>query len=450
MIPRKYLSSFILSVSALSAFHAADAAPLPSVHQPGHFSKIMVVIFENMSYAEIRNEPTFKKLVEYSGHTLDQNGRLLRMMTARPAMDSSGNGYAFFSSYYNNHTGGTEPARPSQPNYIAMTSGSIQGIKDNDMHDLDVDNLAIELNDAGISWKIYAEDLPDPKAAMLSDTLRTHGMMNVSPRQPFVRDPDKSEEENDLAEQKYLDEYRKLNHLYQEENKTGFNFASGCFTGASNVDGGGAHDNGYMRKHEPFISYQNIQKNFANCKNIQNAAHLAADINNMADVNFYIPNQINDGHNGTLAERTMRANAFLSRMMGTDPKTGEPLPNAANAPFQKFMAQDGLLVITFDEPSVTGNPDKTIYTLLAGSMINSGAYPNKDGKNAPVCYPAINKQNNYSPDENGKYDPAHCNHYNLLKLIENNWRLRGLDAKSTSTGYKYALPLDNDISSLWK
>src|SRR5579883_1633099 len=56
MIPRKYLSSFILSVSALSAFHAADAAPLPSVHQPGHFSKIMVVIFENMSYAEIRNE----------------------------------------------------------------------------------------------------------------------------------------------------------------------------------------------------------------------------------------------------------------------------------------------------------------------------------------------------------------------------------------------------------
>lgn len=439
------LSSLAISVSTLALVTAPYAAP--AHHQPLHFNKIMVVIFENMSYAEIKNEPTFKKLVEYSGHTLDENGKLLRLSNAKPGLDVSGNGYAFFSSYFNNHNGGTEPTRPSQPNYIAMTSGSIQGIKDNDNHDIDADNLGMELNDAGVSWKVYAEDLPDPKAAMILDVSKSPVNSLIAPA--FIPDANKTEAENDMAEQTYFANFKKTHHAGDAE-KNGYSAASGCFIGASNVDSGGGQDDGYKRKHEPFISYLNIQKNIANCKYIINATHLTADINKMADVTFYIPNQIDDGHNGTLAQRTTNANAFLSRMMGTDPKTGNPLPDAANAPFQKFMAQNGLLVITFDEPSVTGNPDKTIYTLLAGSMINSGAYPNNEGKNLPVCYPAKDQQTRYAEDKNGKYDPAHCNHYNLLKMIEANWILRGLQAKNTSAGYKYALSLDNGIPGLWK
>ncbi len=436
----RFVSIFLLTIFFIPVFSYAQTNPQQ------HFRKVMIVMFENMSYTEIKQEPTFKKLVEYTGNILDQNGKLIPLLKSKSMQDSAGNGYAFFSNYYNNHSGGIEPTRPSQPNYIAMTSGSIQSIEDNDNYNLFVDNLANELNDAKIKWKVYAENLPDPKAA--SALILDKSNLSKGKITPFIRDPNKDEYENDLAEQRYLKEYKKAHHTSINDNeKTEFNLTSGCYIGSSYIDDGDP-DDGYVRKHEPFISYMGIQSSYENCKNIVNGSHLFDDINNMPEVSLYIPNQINDGHNGTLEERTIRANTFLSKMMGTNPKTGEPLPDAANAPFQKFMAQDGLLIITFDEPSVTGNPDRTIYTIFAGKMINSGAYPNKEFQHAPICYPTKNKQTKL--DKNGSYDTLQCNHYNLLKLIEKNWGLRGLNPQHTSAGYKYAFSLDNNIPILWK
>lgn len=405
----------------------------PMLHQPKHFQKIMVVMFENMSYAEIKNEPTFKRLVEYSGHSLDAEGRLIKLASRHPMHDLTGNGYAFFSSYYNNHSGGNEPTRPSQPNYIALTSGSIQNVSNNEDHDLAIDNLAMELIDAGVSWKVYAEDLPDPR-----NTRYIHQSADSIDVKPFIPDPQKSEQENDAAEHQYYAKYKKQNSSSSPMTR------SSCFTGHTYPS-----EDGYQRKHEPFISYKNIQSQYERCKNIVNSKHLESDMDQLPAVSFYIPNQINDGHNGELEQRIVRANAFLSRMMGTDPKTGLPLPSSADAPFQKFMAHGGLVVITFDEPSVIGNPDNTIYTLFAGNMVRSGAYPDKAGEHAPICYPYISEQTKYPRDPNGDYERSHCNHYNLLKLIEKNWSLRGLSDKNSSSGYKYAYPLDNNISDLW-
>lgn len=409
-------------------------------HEPKHFKKIMVVMFENMSYAEIKHEPTFKRLVEYTGNRLQDNGKLAKLKHPGVMQDTTGNGYAFFSNYYNNQSGGKEPTRPSQPNYIALTSGSIHGVKDNEKHDLDVDNLAMELIEADVSWKVYAEDLPDPS---MSSSYRSNSAFPnsfYSQIPTYKTNTQLSEEENDEAQHKYYkNEFNKANYPYR------FTRMSRCFIGAS------TSKDGYQRKHEPFISYKNIQNNYDNCKNIVNASHLYEDINDLPAVSFYIPNQINDGHNGNFKQRTTRANAFLSKMMGTDPKTGEPLPNANEAPFQKFMAQGGLLVITFDESSLDGHPDRTIYTMLAGKMVNSGVYPNQEGIKAPICYPPLSEQTKYASDTHGEYDPAGCNHYNLLKMIEDNWSLRGLHPEHTSAGYKYAYSLDNSLTTtLWK
>jgi hypothetical protein len=379
-----------------------------------HFNKIMVVVFENMSYAEIKNAPIFQKLVEYSGSTLSVNG-LQKRPEQIARRDIDGNGYAFFSNYHNNHAAGSVPSRSSQPNYFAMTSGSVQNIGDNNKHDLNVDNLAKELIEANISWKVYAEDLPDPKTV----------------------DP-KVEQSTFFTGVK-----EKIANLFNYFKKPDFNKISGCYIGEYySKDNHDKDHNGYARKHEPFISYLDIQNNGNYCKNIVNAKHLSDDVV-MSQMSFYIPNQINDGHNGKLDERTRNANRFLSLMMGMDPKTSELLFNASEAPFRRFMAQNGLLVITFDEPSTTGNPDQTIYHLLAGKMINSGTY-------APTCYPDISKQTKYPRDKNGDYDPSHCNHYNLLKMIEANWNLRGLIPTHTSAGYKYAYSLDASAEKLWK
>jgi hypothetical protein len=51
-------------------------------------------------------------------------------------------------------------ARPSQPNYIALFSGSTHGVADNDNHDLDARNLADEIEAKGRTWKVFAENVP--------------------------------------------------------------------------------------------------------------------------------------------------------------------------------------------------------------------------------------------------------------------------------------------------
>jgi hypothetical protein len=46
---------------------------------------------------------------------------------------------------------------PSLPNYLAMTSGSTWGIRDDNFHKLPVTGLGNQLTKAGVSWKAYTE-----------------------------------------------------------------------------------------------------------------------------------------------------------------------------------------------------------------------------------------------------------------------------------------------------
>ena len=51
-------------------------------------------------------------------------------------------------------------ARPSQPNYFAMFSGSTHGVTDNDDHDLDAPTVADQIEASGRTWREYAENRP--------------------------------------------------------------------------------------------------------------------------------------------------------------------------------------------------------------------------------------------------------------------------------------------------
>jgi phosphatidylinositol-3-phosphatase len=54
----------------------------------------------------------------------------------------------------------TAVARPSQPNYFAMLSGSTQGVHDNDDHDIDAPTLYDQIEASGRTWREYAENRP--------------------------------------------------------------------------------------------------------------------------------------------------------------------------------------------------------------------------------------------------------------------------------------------------
>ena len=51
-------------------------------------------------------------------------------------------------------------ARPSQPNYIALLSGSTHGVDDDNSHDIDAPTIADQLEAKGRTWHVYAENVP--------------------------------------------------------------------------------------------------------------------------------------------------------------------------------------------------------------------------------------------------------------------------------------------------
>ncbi len=51
-------------------------------------------------------------------------------------------------------------AHPSQPNYLAMFSGSTQGVTDDSPHNLAGTNLADQLETSGKTWRVFAQDYP--------------------------------------------------------------------------------------------------------------------------------------------------------------------------------------------------------------------------------------------------------------------------------------------------
>lgn len=51
-------------------------------------------------------------------------------------------------------------ARPSQPNYIALTSGDTWGVVNNSRHTLDVRHIGDLVEEAGLTWRAYAEGYP--------------------------------------------------------------------------------------------------------------------------------------------------------------------------------------------------------------------------------------------------------------------------------------------------
>lgn len=120
----------LLFVIALLALVLAPAAYAEKLPRPDH---VVVVIEENRGYSQMMNMRNSNSYI----HALARRGVL------------------FTQSYGVTH--------PSQPNYLALFSGSTQGVSLNSCpHRFDGDNLASSLLAAGLSFASYSESLPAP------------------------------------------------------------------------------------------------------------------------------------------------------------------------------------------------------------------------------------------------------------------------------------------------
>ncbi|HVT03165.1 MAG TPA: alkaline phosphatase family protein [Thermoanaerobaculia bacterium] len=109
-------------------------------------TRVVVVILENENGGVALEQPFLKKLA------------------------SSG---AYLSNYY-------ALAHPSQPNYIGLVSGSIDGVQGNRIGTLNRRHLGDLLSEKRLTWKSYAEDYPG------GCDLRSHIRNYVRRHEPFL------------------------------------------------------------------------------------------------------------------------------------------------------------------------------------------------------------------------------------------------------------------------
>lgn len=137
-----------------------------------------------------------------------------------------------------------------------------------------------------------------------------------------------------------LEEAKKDWRLYAED------YPGNCFLGKTSGD--------YARKHVPFLSFVNVQKNPSRCAKVVEGIQFLNDFEagTLKDFSMYIPNLKNDGHDTgiTFGDRWFKQNfnSFLH-----SPK----------------FPKDLLVVVTFDEGTT---PNNQIYTLLYGANVMPG------------------------------------------------------------------------------
>ena len=140
----------------------------------------------------------------------------------------------------------------------------------------------------------------------------------------------------------------------------------------------GAHKGNYYRKHNPFVSFDNIRNNATRCAKIVDAKQLDEDLarGTLPQYSYYTPNINNDGHDTGLAYAGKFLDAFFSERLAKFP------PGT-------------LIFITWDEDDYFTN--NQISSIAIGSMIKPGVE-----------------------------DTTLYNHFSLLRTIEDNWALGNL------------------------
>ncbi len=92
------------------------------------FDRVVIIVLENADYNRALQQPFLQHLTTLG---------------------------ALFTDYH-------AVTHPSYPNYLAMVAGGTLGINNSDQRDLEGTNLVDLLEAAGVSWKVYAENLPAP------------------------------------------------------------------------------------------------------------------------------------------------------------------------------------------------------------------------------------------------------------------------------------------------
>ena len=305
--PRAFYSALICSMMLVLFFAATPLSAQNSRSNLKNFQHVFVIMMEN---------------------TLIGNPNA-------PFINAAASRYGLATNYFG-------VTHPSQPNYIAATSGSLNGVLDDNDTTVDVRNIVDQLEAGGKTWKAYMQSYS------LCATPLDHACGN---------------------------------QLYE-------------------------------RKHNPFISYLDVQTNPARVANIVDFSQLSSDLasGNVADYVWISPDQCNDMHGrGSTPDDPCDFSQIQPLIAAGD----SFLLNTVNAIMNsKAWTGNSVIFITWDESDFTG-------TGLEGFGDVSGCCDSPaDAGGGHVVSLVISHSDHTPRSSNVPYT-----HYSMLATIQDAWKL---------------------------
>jgi len=345
-----FVIGFVFQIATVQGASLENVQPLviPS------FDHVVIVIEENKGYADVIGK-------EYA-----------------PYINSLGSQGAVFTNAHGDW-------HPSQPNYFALFSGSMQNIVGDDCPLKTLAGQSPHLDESlggtllaryTNGFGAYAENLPqkDIGACFAYVPQGSHQLKETND------DPGKKDARNDQ----------------------------------------------YARKHNPWVSFTNLQGKIHDGKlfpnyNVDYAAHPqmcsptnASVYNDLPVVSFVIPNNQNDMHTGqSISEEVSRGDTWLKQHLSCYAEWA--------------MNHNSLLIVTWDEDSSTD----ACKGKDAGSGVCEMTYPDKGQHTGTI------PENNIIPTifagahvKAGQYSEW-INHYNILRTLEDMYRLKYLGVSAS-------------------
>lgn len=255
---------------------------------------------------------------------------------------------------------------PSQPNYVASTSGGLHGVNSDNDTTVSARNIVDQLSKKNLTWKAYMQSMTDCATGVASPTTIP--------------------------------------------NETDYKFDHAC---------GNAYYGAqlYQRKHNPFITYNDIATNANRMTNVVDLDSLQADLQLGAGFPNYAwisPDQCHDMHGlgAPVASDPCDYSQEQSLISMGDSFLKKTVREIMNSP---VWDDNTAIFITWDEADYTGNG-------FQGFGDDSGCCDSPSGQGGGhVLTLVITKNSESHNGQRVQFAPA--NHFSTLATIEKNWHL---------------------------
>lgn len=275
-----------------------------------NFQHVFIIMMENTSYDSLIGNPN------------------------APWINSAVATYGVATNYFG-------VTHPSQPNYIAATSGSTNGVVDDNDTTINVPNIVDQIEGSGRTWKAYMQSL-----SLCNGNLLAHACGN---------------------------------QLYE-------------------------------RKHNPFVSYQDVQSNPARMANIVDFSQFSTDLanNSVPDYTWISPDQCHDMHGRAATPSDPCDFSQVQSLI----KTGDAFLNSTVSAIMNSQAFNGnsVIFVTWDESDFTGTGPSGFGDTRGCCDANPGG--------GHVLTITISHSSHAPRSSSVAY-----NHYSMLSTIEGGWSL---------------------------